>query len=410
MDLLEYQAKELFAETGIPTLPSECINHPAQLKDLKIPYPVVLKSQVRAGGRGKAGGIKFVQNTIDAVAAARAIANLPIMGDYPETILAEVQYNPDRQFYLAVVLDTSSRRPLLLGSHKGGVDLEAAMVTMQTVVVDRGFSPFYARHLALKMGLKGKLIRSVSQIVEKMYRLFVEKDLDLVEIDPLGVSADGSIMALDGKVTANDRALSRHPELVELLLKNNHCGDRCPPLRSELSQTNEPTDLGLEAIELGGTVGLLCNGEGLMMATLDLIYDSGAHPASCVNITGELQGIWLPEMLCDRLEQGLESVLTNPEMEVLLINLITTLTPSDRIAETILRVLQRRSQADGERPISIILRLVGDPMSAATQEALENFPIYAIADLETAVNSIGTIDTMQPEPPLTLTAIATDEL
>ena len=392
MDLLEYQAKELFAETGIPTLPSECINHPAQLKDLKIPYPVVLKSQVRAGGRGKAGGIKFVQNTIDAVAAARAIANLPIMGDYPETILAEAQYNPDRQLYLAVVLDTSSRRPLLLGSLKGGVDFEAAMANMQTAIVDRGFSPFYARHLVLKMGLKGKLIQSVSQIIEKMYRLFVEKDLDLVEIDPLGIGADGSIMALDGKITANDRALSRHPELVELLLKNNHCGDLCAPLRLELSHSNEPTDLGLEAVELGGTIGLLCNGEGLMMATLDLIYDSGAQPADCLNITGELQGIWLPEVLCNRLEQGLESILTNPEMEVLLINLITTLTPSDRIAETIIRVLERRSQTDGERPIPIILRLVGDPMSAAMQAKLQRFPVHAIADLETAVNSVQTID------------------
>ncbi|HBQ98035.1 MAG TPA: ATPase, partial [Cyanobacteria bacterium UBA11691] len=101
MDLLEYQAKELFAEIGIPILPSQCINHPAELKGLRIPYPVVLKSQVRAGGRSKAGGVKFAENTIDAVAAAQAIANLPIMGDYPDVILAEAKYNADQEFYLA---------------------------------------------------------------------------------------------------------------------------------------------------------------------------------------------------------------------------------------------------------------------------------------------------------------------
>ncbi|MBD0393360.1 MAG: acetate--CoA ligase family protein, partial [Microcoleus sp. C1-bin4] len=224
MDLLEYQAKSLFRQMAIPILPSQRIDNLADLKGLKIPYPVVLKSQVRAGGRGRAGGIKFVENTIDAVAAAQTIFNLPIEDEYPQVLLAEAKYNADQELYLAVLLDPVARRPVLLGSRQGGMDVEGSIEQMQQVAVDQEFSPFYARRLTLKMGLQGDLIQSVSTIVEKMYRLFVEKDLDLVEINPLGISPRGEVMALDGKVTANDDALGRHPDLAALSEKRQSSG------------------------------------------------------------------------------------------------------------------------------------------------------------------------------------------
>lgn len=400
MDLLEYQAKELFAQIGIPILPSQCINHPADLKGLKIPYPVVLKSQVRAGGRGKAGGVKFAENTIDAVAAAQAIVNLPIMGDYPDVILAEAKYNADREFYLAVVLDTHARRPVLLGSNKGGVDLDAVMEQMQVVVVDRSFSPFYARRLVLKMGLQGRLIQSVSQIIEKMYRLFVDKDLDVVEINPLGVSADGSVMALDGKVTVNNEALSRHPDVMELLQKHapglinlpgltlDHNGDRAndgPHYRPQ--KQDAVKNLNFHLMDLEGTIGVLSNGTGLMMATLDLIYSNGSHPARCLDVAGDFQGGWLADQFCERMEQGLELVLDCHRVEVILVNLIGGLTPSDRIAEAIIKVLEQRSRSPAYSPIPVILRLVGDPLSPAIAERLARFQITWIEDLEAAIKA-----------------------
>ncbi len=119
MDLLEYQAKELFREMGIPVLPSQRIDRLKDLKGLNIPYPVVLKSQVYIGGRGRVGGVRFVENTIDAVAAAQMIFNLPIMGEYPTVLLAEAKYDADRELYLAVILNRSIRRPVLLGSQQG---------------------------------------------------------------------------------------------------------------------------------------------------------------------------------------------------------------------------------------------------------------------------------------------------
>ena len=189
MDLLEYQAKELFHKIGIPVLPSQTIKEPRELKQLQIPYPVVLKSQVRAGGRGKAGGIKFVGNTIDAIAAARTIFNLSIIGEYPEVILAETQYDAQEELFLAVVLDYQLKLPVLLGSAKGGMDVHLLLDNLQQVVVATEFSPFYARRLVSKMGLSGELIQSVSDIVVKMYGIFQETDLYFVEINPLGINA-----------------------------------------------------------------------------------------------------------------------------------------------------------------------------------------------------------------------------
>ena len=142
MDLLEYQAKELFSRIGIPVLPSQTVKEPRELKQLQIPYPVVLKSQVRAGGRGKAGGIKFVGNTIDAIAAARTIFNLSILGEYPEFILAEAQYDAQKEFFLAIVLDYKLKLPVLLGSAQGGVNVPLLLDNLQQVVVATEFSPF----------------------------------------------------------------------------------------------------------------------------------------------------------------------------------------------------------------------------------------------------------------------------
>ncbi|NET51243.1 MAG: hypothetical protein F6K09_21720 [Merismopedia sp. SIO2A8] len=169
MDLLEYQAKELFREIGIPVLPSQCIGDPTDIKRLQIRYPVVLKSQVPAGGRGRAGGIRFVENTIDAIAAARAVFNLPILGQYPQVLLAESRYDADQEFYLALLLDYELRHPVLLGSVEGGLNSVLAREQMQKVIIEQEFSPFYARRLAVKMGLQGKLIDSVPSAANKRF-------------------------------------------------------------------------------------------------------------------------------------------------------------------------------------------------------------------------------------------------
>lgn len=372
MDLLEYQAKALFREMAIPVLPSQRIDYPADLKGLKIPYPVVLKSQVRAGGRGRAGGIKFVENTIDAVAAAQTIFNLPIVDEYPEVLLAEAKYDADQELYLAVFLDPVARRPVLLGSQQGGINVEAAMEQMQQVVVDEGFSPFYARRLALKMGLQGELIQSVSGIVEKMYYLFVQKDLDLVEINPLGISRTGAVMALDGKVSANDAAVARHPDLAVLVKRQGDAGkeengkrkeEKGLGLRSKPSRAL-PTGLGsplnpsggFNFVEMDGNIGILCNGAGLAMATLDAVVQAKGKPANFLNL-GAVDYFQAAEGLRDRLEKSLELATQDKRVKVVLVNILGSLTTGEEMVAALVAYLEGKSR--GSHSPRVVVRLAG---------------------------------------------------
>ncbi|MEG4817062.1 succinate--CoA ligase subunit beta [Microcoleus sp. K5-D4] len=400
MDLLEYQAKSLFRQMAIPILPSQRIDNPADLKGLKIPYPVVLKSQVRAGGRGRAGGIKFVENTIDAVAAAQTIFNLPIEDEYPQVLLAEAKYNADQELYLAVLLDPVARRPVLLGSRQGGMDVEGSIEQMQQVAVDQEFSPFYARRLALKMGLQGDLIQSVSTIVEKMYRLFVEKDLDLVEINPLGISPTGEVMALDGKVTANDDALGRHPDLATLSGKRQSSGlarERRSPhasgdrshSQSKVQQSPEfdpkskspiSNSESLQLIELDGNIAILCNGVGLTMATLDAVTHQGGKPANFVNI-GSLDRYYAANALRDRVELGLELVAQDKSVKVILVNILGSASKTEEIIAAVAGYLERKARAN--RHIQVVLRLV-EIDADAVKKRLGQLPVQLASTLDEA--------------------------
>jgi len=372
MELLEYQAKELFRQVGIPVLPSQRINQPRDLRGLTIPYPVVLKSQVYTGQRAKAGGIRFVGNTIDAMAVAQTIFHLPILGKYPEVLLAEAKYDADREFYLAVVLDSSSRRPVLLGSQQGGADVEAQIGQIQQVIVEQEFSPFYARRLALKMGLKGGLIQSVSAIVEKMYDLFIRQDLDLIEINPLGVSASGALMALDGKVSVNDAALGRHPTLEQLVPK---------PAAHPRPTFSSPA-WGLNLVEQQGNIGILCNGAGLSMTMLDLIHKSKGKPAGVIDIGMEYRqgSAFVP--LQERIEQGLDRMQQIPGLRVILINIIGSFVPCLEVAEMIANYLNTYSFNNPAPPL--VVRLVGEQFTQA-QELLGSMDIPVLDRLDDAI-------------------------
>ncbi len=413
MDLLEYQAKELFREVGIPVLPSQRIDHPRDLKRLEIPYPVVLKSQVPTGGRGRAGGIRFVENTIDAIAAARAIFNLPILGQYPQVLLAEARYDADQEFYLAVILDYALGRPVLLGSAQGGIDVEAVISQMQRVVVEQEFSPYYARRLALKMGLQGNLIELVSGIIQKMYQLLIQKDLDLIEINPLAISSAGEVMALDGKITANDNALGRHSELANLGSSNGRSN------RDQQRFTHRLTELNWTDTE--GNIGILCNSTCLAAATLDLIYQAKGKPASCLIVDGyaswDLQAAASP---VQQLQDALQQIVETDGIKVVLVNILSSAAASEEVAEAIATfLLSRVGETAGvrevdwvERPISLVshssqersirtgtlhrrstsvaqlpqfvLRIVGGK-SDLTQEGLAAIPVHWMDDLDQAV-------------------------
>ena len=349
MDLLEYQAKELFSQVGIPVLPSQRIDRPADLKSLRIPYPVVLKSQVSVGSRGKAGGVIFVENTIDAIAAARTIFNLPILGEYPDVLLAEAKYATSQEFYLAIAIDRLACRPVLLGSSDGGMNINAVLSQIQQVVVYDEFSPFYARRLALKMGLKGDLMLAVSDIIGKMYRLMQVHDLDLVEINPLGIDRQGAVMALDGKISVNRYAVGRHPHLHQWQVVDA-ARDRLPVLSSLFTGA--------------GNISILCSGTGLALAMLDGIAQGGGQVAQCIVVdptrSNDIQ------VAIDRVQSS--------AVDVLLVNLVG----SDPIAcQRVMQYLPHHQN------LTIIWRILAADRDALT--GLLPLSIKLVTDLDRAI-------------------------
>lgn len=410
MDLLEYQAKELFREVGIPVLPSQRIDHPRDLKRLEIPYPVVLKSQVPTGGRGRAGGIRFVENTIDAIAAARAVFNLSILGQYPQVLLAESRYDAEQEFFLAVILDYALGRPVLLGSSQGGINVEAVIEKMQRVVVEQEFSPFYARRLALKMGLQGNLIEVVSGIIQKMYQLFVQKDLDLIEINPLAISSTGEAMALDGKISANDYAIGRHGELATLGTMTRNRKDQ-PQTKSQLTELNWT--------DTEGNIGILCNSTCLAATTLDLIYQAKGKPASCLIVDGYASwDVQASASGVQQLQEALQQIASTEGIKVVLVNILSSTEASEEVAEAIATYLLARvgetAMLNGvewvEKPTitshlpqrlnrtgtlerssasltgfpQFVIRLVGEKLDF-TKEGWAAIPVHWIEDLDEAV-------------------------
>ncbi|MDB9312217.1 acetate--CoA ligase family protein [Spirulina sp. CS-785/01] len=360
MDLLEYQAKELFREVGIPVLPAQKIADSREIKQLHVSYPIVLKSQVRSGGRAKAGGIRFVENTIDAIAAAQTILNLPISGEYPQLLLAEARYQVQREIFLAIVLDYQLNHPILLGSAQGGIQVEDLLDSMHTVVIDGDFSPFYARRLAIQMGLEGEMIRTISNIVEKMYALFLMRDLDSIEINPLGIDENGNVMALDGKIALNNRALVRHPDLV------TQFNGYSPPMPT-VPFSPQPEWLNWNHSK--GKIGLLSNSTSLSATIWDLLSQQGAKPRNCLVIGSESGGIWFSDAeLKTQLEQAFNELLSDTQIKVVLLHLLGVEPFQEVLLEIISRFFAFEDQEAGEdrveRPTAVATRRQGRSQSS----------------------------------------------
>ena len=387
MDLLEYQTKELFRQIGIPVLPSQKIARPTDVQELKIPYPVLLKPQIQMSGRSKAGGVRLAENTIDAIASAQAIFHFPILGQYPEFLLAEPKYETDAEFYLAIVLDSITRRPLLLGSQQGGLEVEAKPEQMHQVVVDQEFSPFYARRLALKMGIRGILIQSVSVVIEKMYQLFVRQDLDLLEINPLAVTTGGELMALDGKVTVNDAALGRQHHLASMVASIHN---RAYHVQASVSprQTCKPRRMYAD-----GTIGVISAGAGLTLTTLDLLNQAGGRTASFIDL-GETYRYYSPQLsFIENFEQSLALMVQDQTLKVVLVNLVASSASCLQIAE-IFAAFVRRYSAQALPPF--VLRLIGAQFHQA-RELLMPMGIAVIEQLDSAVEqTVALIKVAQP--------------
>ena len=343
MDLLEYQGKQLFARHGVPVPEGEHATTPEQARAAaeRLGFPVVVKTQVQIGGRGKAGGIKLAKDADEAEEHARAILGMDIRGLTVHEVWVERASDIAAEYYAAVVFDRSAKKPLVMLSSMGGMDVEEVADkhpdAIARVHVDPliGFRDFYGRQLAFSSGIEADVIRPTGAMLAKLYDVFERSDAMLVEVNPLIVTADREVTALDAKVSIDDNALSRQPEIAEM---------RNPS--AEDPQEQMARELGVTYVKLDGDIGILGNGAGLVMSTLDVVAQAGGRPANFLDVGGGAKA--------EEIVTALEVLLSDEKVKAVLFNIFGGITRCDEVANGILQALDRI-----DVKVPIVVRLDG---------------------------------------------------
>jgi succinyl-CoA synthetase beta subunit len=331
VDLYEYQGKELFRRYGIPVSEGRVALSPAEARAAAgdLGGPVVVKAQVLTGGRGKAGGIKLAQTPDEAEAQARAILGMAIRGHVVRRLWIERASEIAREYYLSLTFDRGAKRPLFMFTTEGGIDIEEVAATRPEALVRlhvdplMGFRPFEARRLVYAAGIAdpGER-RQIEEIAGSLYAAFSGCDAMLCEINPLIVTPTGELRALDSKFTVDDNALWRHPDIAEM-----RDPESVPP------EERAAREKGVTYVKLDGEVGILGNGAGLVMSTLDVIALAGGRPANFCDLGGggDAQGV----------VDALEVIEADPQVRSILFNIFGGITRCDEVARGILQALER---------------------------------------------------------------------
>jgi succinyl-CoA synthetase beta subunit len=344
VDLYEYQGKELFRRYGIPVSEGRLATTPAEARTAatELGSPVVVKAQVLTGGRGKAGGIKLAESPHEAEERAREILGMDIRGHVVRKIWVERASEIAREYYLSLAFDRSAKRPLFMFTTQGGVDIEEVAATSPEALVRlhvdplEGFHPWQARRLVHGAGIEEPAEgKQVAAIVERLYAVFVGSEAMLCEINPLIVTAEGEVRALDSKFTVDDNALFRLPEIAEM--RDVSAADPLEALAREK---------GVTYVKLDGEVGVLGNGAGLTMATVDVVTFAGGRPANFCDLGGggDAQGV----------VDALEVIARDEQVRSIFFNIFGGITRCDEVARGILQAL---GQMGIELPI--VVRLDG---------------------------------------------------
>jgi succinyl-CoA synthetase beta subunit len=343
VDLYEYQGKQYFARFGIPTSPGGVADtvEEAVARAEAIGYPVVVKAQVKVGGRGKAGGIKLADNADEVRTHAAAILGLDIKGHVVRRLWIERSSDIAHEYYASFTLDRTAKLHLCMVSARGGVDIEEVAATepeaIAKVHVDPvdGLSAAAAASIVAEAGLNAEAREQAAEILVALYRCYTEGDCDLAEINPLILTTEGRVHALDAKVTLDDNAAFRHPEWEEFADTETH------DEREQLAK-----ERGLNYIGLSGSVGIIANGAGLAMSTLDVVNQAGGAAANFLDIGGGANA--------DVMAAALEVINTDHEVRSILVNVFGGITRCDEVARGIVEALHR---VDLRSPI--VLRLDG---------------------------------------------------
>lgn len=361
MRLHEYQSKRIFAQYGIPIPRGDVATTPEQARQIasRLGTRVVVKSQVLVGGRGKAGGIRLAGDPDEAEQVADTILGLSIKGLTVRKVLVDEAARIAKEIYLGIVIDRAQRRPVMMASAEGGVEIEeVARATPERIVkiaIDPflGLQAYQGRELAFGIGLPKGLVRDLVRIAQGLYEAFVGCDASLAEINPLVVTGDGQLLAVDGKMLLDDNALFRHFDLAEMRDADE-----------ETPEEMEARRHGLSYVKLDGEIGCMVNGAGLAMATMDITKLYGGEPANFLDIGGGAQA--------DKVAAALRIILSDPNVKAVLFNIFGGITRCDEVASGILEALHEVTAN-----VPMVARLVG------TNEE-EGRQILAEAELDTA--------------------------
>ncbi len=372
MKIHEYQAKDILKKYNVPVPEGHVAfsidEAVAVAKQLPTKVAVV-KAQIHAGGRGKGGGVKIAKNPQEVEQYARQMLGMKLVthqtgpeGKEVKKLLIEQGNDIERELYMGMVLDRSVSRFVMMASTEGGVEIEkVAAETPEKILKEWidprvGFQPFQARNLAFGLGLEGKQVSNAVKFMMALYKAFMANDCSLAEINPLVVTKQGEVLALDAKINFDDSALFRHKDIIEL-----RDLDEEEPLEVEASKYN------LNYIKLDGNVGCMVNGAGLAMATMDIIKLAGGEPANFLDVGGGAN--------VETVRNGFKIILADPNVKAILINIFGGIVRCDRVAQGVIEAVQSI-----EVNIPIVVRLAGTNAEEAG-EMLQNSDIdFVVAD------------------------------
>ena len=351
MRLQEYQSKSLFAKHGIPIPQGRVAATPEQARRFAedVGGAVVVKAQVLIGGRGKAGGIRLANTPAAAEEAAAAILGMQVRGLPVRELLVEEAVDIRQEIYLGIVLDRSRRQAVMMASAEGGVEIEQVArdhpEAIVKVAVDPSLGLSDAQTLALAEGIglgrrPDELYHAFDRVARGLYEAYLASDALLAEINPLVITGEGKLLALDGKVVVDDNALFRQPDLSQLR------ADAAPDAGEEMPTEREAREAGLSYVHLGGEIGCVVNGAGLAMATMDVIKHFGGVPANFLDVGGGADA--------ERVAVALRLVLGTPGIKAVLVNIFGGITHCDEVAQGIVTAL-----GEVETRVPLVVRLVG---------------------------------------------------
>jgi succinyl-CoA synthetase beta subunit len=363
MKIHEYQAKAILAEAGVPIPRGRVAATPSEARAIaqELGGTVVVKAQIHAGGRGKGGGVKLAKSPDEAEQVAAQILGMMLKthqtgpeGQRVKRVLVEEGMDIRQELYLGIVIDRRVGLPVLMASSAGGMEIEEVARTRPEAIVKvhvdpaTGIGGFHTRKLGFGLGLRGDQVKVAGDFLARLYRAFEQKDCSLAEVNPLVVTGDGRLLALDAKMNFDDNALFRHPEIQAL-----RDLDEESPLEVEASKFN------LNYNKLDGTVGCMVNGAGLAMATMDIIKLAGGEPANFLDVGGGASA--------EQIENAFRILISDPNVNAVLINIFGGILRCDRLAEGVVKAVKSL----GVR-LPIVIRMEGTNVELGQQMLRES--------------------------------------